>query len=211
MGFFTKDKDKGRRSLTEPGELLAGDILVLKERRSLPRDLQGQQLEVTEVGTYQYSGSIEKELTLRSVDNTTYYLTLGDTKSATELSFSVKIPRKTVCSVFDEDAFAELWEPGSSTLHVVNRLDDIAAWLSDEYQQEVNTGEGYYYARDCTDNPPSDYQDDDGEEFRFHECTSLVDDNFSLSVEVWADGDTEVFLEVRTPGDVIAEMWPHGD
>ena len=104
-----------------------------------------------------------------------------------------------------------MWEAGFTTLRVNDNLDEYSAWLSDEYRQEINEGEGYYYARDCADNPPSDHQDDDGEEFRCHECISMVDSNYSLSVEVWADGDTEVFLEVATPADVIAEMWPHGD
>ncbi len=211
MGLFGKNKQKGRRSLTTPGELLAGDIVVLKERRSLPGELQGQQLEVTQVGTYQYPGSVKKELTLRSVDNRIYYLAINDDNDAPSLNFSIKIPRKIVLSIFDEEQFAQLWDPEFTTLQVADRLNEYTDWLSDDYKQEVIEGEGYYYDRDCSGDPPSEYQDDDGEEFRWHECTSMLDNNYSLSVEIWEDGDTEVFLELITPADVIAEMWPHGN
>ncbi len=211
ISLFKKGKQKVQRSLTRPEELQAGDIIVLKERRSLPLVLQGQQLEVTNVGTYQYSDGIKKELTLRSIDNKTYFLSVNENDGVPGLCFSIKIPRKVVITIFDEDEFGQLWDADYVTLHVNNKPDEYASWLSDDYKQDISEAEGYYYDRDCSDKPPSDLEDDDGEEFRYHECTSMLDNNYSLSVEVWADGDTEVFLEVTTPVDVIAEMWPHGD
>ncbi len=96
ISLFKKGKQKVQRSLTRPEELQAGDIIVLKERRSLPLVLQGQQLEVTNVGTYQYSDGIKKELTLRSIDNKTYFLSVNENDDAPGLSFSIKIPRKVV-------------------------------------------------------------------------------------------------------------------
>jgi len=211
ISIFKKGKQQVQRKLTRPEELQTGDIIGLKERRSLPLELQGQQLEVTHVGTYQYSDGIKKELTLRSVDDKTYFLSVNEYDDAPGLCFSIKIPRKIVLTIFDEDEFAQLWETDYVTLHVNKKPDEYASWLSDDYKQDISEGEGYYYDRDCSDKPLSDFQDDDGEEFQFHECTSILDNNYSLSVEVWADGDTEVFLELTTPVDVIAEMWPHGD
>lgn len=211
ISLFKKGKKKDQRSLTGPEDLQTGDIIVLKERRSLPLELQGLQLEVTHVGTYQYSDGMKKELTLRSVDDKTYFLSVNENDDGPGLCFSIKVSRKAVLAIFDEDEFGQLWEPDYVTLQVNNKPEKYAAWLSDDYKQDVCEAEGYYYDRDCADKPPSDLQDDDGEEFRYHECTSMQDDNYSLSVEVWADGDTEVFLEVTTPVDVIAEMWPHGD
>jgi len=81
--------------------------------------------------------------------------------------------------------------------------------LADNYQQEVKNSEGYFYSRDCGDELPSTHQDDDGQEFHFHECSALNDDNHALSVQVWGDGETDVFLEVSTPLDVIADMLPY--
>ena len=71
--------------------------------------------------------------------------------------------------------------------------------------------EGYYYNRDCTDKPPSRRIDDDSEELRYHECEGAPDNNRSLIVEVFSNGETDVFLEVSTPLDVIDELWPNAD
>jgi len=212
FGIFNKDKHQVQRSLTQPEELQKGDIVVLKERRALPSELQGQQLEVTHVGTYQYSDGMQKELTLRSVDNKTYYLSVDDNDGDPLLCFAIKIPMNLVLEIFDEDEFAALWEHGSASLHTnENKPEEYTAWLSSDYKQTVNNGEGYFYDRDCSDDAPSSFQDDDGEEFRFHECTSMINSNYSLSVEIWEDGETDVFLEVATATDVIAELWPHGN
>ena len=206
--FFKKDKPE-LRTLTQPEELQAGDIIILKERLALPPELQGQQLEVTDVSTVQYSDGVTKELTLRSVDNKTYYMSVDDNDGDPHLCFSIKIPRKTVLAVFDEDNFAELWDDGFATLETQSKPEAIAAWLADSYRQAVKDGEGYFYNRDCGDESPSKLQDDDGQEFHFHECHALSDDNHTLSVQVWSDGETDVFLEISTPLDVIADMLPH--
>ena len=209
FNIFNKDKKPAFRSLAQPQELQAGDIIILKERRILPPELQGQQLEVTGVATVQYSDGAEKELTLRSVDNKTYYMGVDDNDGDPKLCFSIKIPRKTVLAIFDTDNFAELWDEGFASLEIQDKPEEIAAWLADSYQQEVKDGEGYFYDRDCGDEPPSKLQDDDGQEFHFHECSALTDDHHSLSVQIWADGETDVFLEISTPIDVIADMLPH--
>lgn len=212
FGIFNKGKQQVQRSLTQPEELQKGDIVVLKERRALPSELQGQQLEVTHVGTYQYSDGMQKELTLRSVDNKTYYLSVDDNDGDPLLCFAIKIPMNLVLEIFDEDEFAGLWEADSASLQTNdNKPEEYTAWLSSDYKQTINNGEGYFYDRDCSDDAPSSIEDDDGEEFRFHECTSMSNSNYSLSVEIWEDGETDVFLEVATATDVIAELWPHGN
>ena len=108
FSYFKKNKDS-LRTLSNPAELKIGDIVALKERRSLPPELQGQQLEVTHVGTYQYSSSIEKEFTLRSVDSTSYYMSVDDNDGDPILCFTNKIPRESVLEIFNEDEFARLW------------------------------------------------------------------------------------------------------
>ncbi len=209
FNIFNKDKSSTIRALTRPEELQQGDIVILKERRALPIELQGQQLEVTAVGTAQYSDGFEKELTLRSAENKTYYLSVDNNDGDPHLCFSIKIPRDIVLTTFDSDNFAQLWEDEFVNLAVKNKPKAFAAWLSDDYQQTVKDGEGYFYNRDCTDEILANCLDDDGEEFRFHECNAQIDHNYSLSVQVWQDGETDVFLALSTPLDVIADMLPH--
>lgn len=209
FNLFNQDSESKIRSLTHPEELQTGDIVILKERRTLPYELQGQQLEVTDIGTAQYSDGTEKSVTLRSVDNKTYYLCVDQNDGDPRLSFSIKVPRKTVLTLFDEDDFTQLWDEGFARLETKTKPENIADWLADSYQQDVKDGEGYYYDRDCANESPSKHQDDDGQEFRFHECSAITDDNHALSVEVWSDGETDVFLVISTPLDVIADMFPH--
>lgn len=211
MFSYFKKKKGSLRTLTNPGELKIGDIVALKERRSLPPELQGQQLEVTHVSTYQYSSSIEKEFTLRSADSTSYYMSVDDNDGDPILCFTNKIPRGSVLEIFDEDEFSQLWEPEFINLKVRSKPDQYAHWLTDSYQQIIKDEEGYYYNHDCTDKPPSRRSDDDGEEFRYHECEGAPDNDRSLIVEVFGNGETDVFLEVSTPLDVIDELWPNAD
>ena len=112
--------------------------------------------------------------------------------------------------IFDQDEFAQLWEPGYASLEVQSRPGKYASWLTDGYHQVVKDEEAYYYSRDCSDEPPSRRLDDDGEELRYHECEGDPDSNYSLIVEVYGDGETEVLLSVNVPMDVIEELWPHG-
>ena len=208
LSYFKKKKDS-LRSLTKPEELMVGDIVVLKERLSLPSELQGLELEVTHVSTYQYASGIEKEFTLRSTDSVSYYMSVDDNDGDPILCFTIKIPRESVLAIFDEDEFARLWEPEFASLKVVSIPEQYADWLTDSYQQIIKDEEGYYYPHDCSDKTPSKRLDDDGEELRYHECEGEPDDNRSLIVEVFGNGETNVFLEVSTPLDVIAELWPH--
>ena len=67
--------------------------------------------------------------------------------------------------------------------------------------------EGYFFDRDCRGETLSQYEDDDSEELRYHECED-ASGRFGLTVEVWADGDTEVSLDVNVPPDVIESMLP---
>ena len=202
--IFGGDKSEPR-VLTEPSQLQVGDIIAFKQRRSLPDELQGQQLEVTKVGGYQYSETeITKELTLRSEDNKTYYLSVDDNDGDPQLCFSIKLPEKSVLSLFDEDEFSELWGEEFITLRVKERPKELASWLADSYTQRIKESEAYYYNRDCGGEVP---EDDDGEELRYHECVGDVDAR-SLSIEIWGDGGTDVSLVAHCPVDVIEDLWP---
>ncbi len=203
-------KNETLRNLTKPEELKIGDIVVLKERRSLPPELQGQQLEVSHVGTYQYASCIEKEFTLRSADSTSYYMSVNDNDGDPLLCFTIKVPRKSVLNIFDEDEFAGLWEEEFVNLEVRSKPEQYAPWLTDCYHQNIKEEEGYFYDYDCADQLRTRSTDDDGEEFRRHECEGDPSDSHSLVVEVYDDGETDVFLEISTPLDVIDELWPNG-
>jgi len=214
MFGFNNNKDTATRSLTKAIELEVGDIVVLNERQSLPKILRSQELEVTSVGTHQYSDGIEKELTFRSIDNKTYYMSIDDNDGDPLLCFSIKIERAEVETLFDLGQFARLFEDASyAQLEVKSIPERLKDWVGgDNYHQTLSHGEGYYFKDDLIAKGviPSSHEDESSEAFRFHECESSDNDDYGLLVEIWSSGETDVFLSVSTPLDVVAEMWPNG-
>lgn len=194
------------RTLASVADLRAHDLLTFKHRLSLPPDLQGQTFEISRVGTYQYEDGIYPQLTLDGATAGRVYLGFK-AADATELCLSKTVPRKDVRRLFAEDAFGALWEDDFVDLQVVETLDTYDGWLADAYEQVKKWSEGYFYDRDCRGEELSSVQDDDGEELRCHECEDATG-RFGLTVEVWADGETEVSLDVNCPADVIESMWP---
>ena len=204
---FSREKESGRQ-LTGPGDLRAGDLVSFKHRRVLPEEVQGRTFEVASVATYQYESGIEVQLTLVGDDRAKLYLGLDPKDSQPELCLGRDVPRRDVLKLFDEDAFASLWnEDEFAELNVEQPLDNYAGWLADGYSQVKKDAVGFYYDRDCRGETLSMRQDDDSEELRYHECEGS-DDSFGLSVEVWGDGETDVSLEIYCGADVIEAMWP---
>ena len=194
------------RTLASPADLRAGDLLTFKHRLSLPPDVQGQTFEVARVDTYQYEDGIYPQLTLEGAEAGRFFLGFKASDAAA-LCLSKTAPRKDVRRLFAEDAFGALWEEDFVYLEVVEKLAAYDGWLADGYSQVKKWSEGYFYDRDCRGEKLSNFQDDDAEELRYHECEDATG-RFGLTVEVWTDGETEVTLDVNCPADVIESMWP---
>ena len=194
------------RTLATPADLRAGDLLTFKHRLSLPPDVQGQTFEVARVDTYQYEDGIYPQLTLEGAEAGRFFLGFKASDAAA-LCLSKTAPRKDVRRLFAEDAFGALWEEDFVDLEVVEKLAAYDGWLADGYSQVKKWSEGYFYDRDCRGEKLSNFQDDDAEELRYHECEDATG-RFGLTVEVWTDGETEVTLDVNCPADVIESMWP---
>ena len=200
--------DEGARELENAGDLAAGDLLTFKHRLLLPPALQGQTFEVASVAPISsMTGCIRSSRWWASNATRSTWVSIPAMQPPASTCPS-HVPRNDVVTMFDEDNFAQLWDDdGPTSLTVVEAMPKYEGWLCDSYNQVVNNGVGYYFDRDCRGESLSTRQDDDSEEFRYHECEG-EDDQFTLSVEVWGDGETDVSLEVSCPGDVIETMWP---
>ena len=198
------------RTVATPADLRAGDLVTFKHRLSLPPALQGQTFEIAKVGTYQYEDGIYPQLVLDGAEGGRVYMSFKASDAA-DLCLSKAAPRKDVRRIFAEDAFGALWEEDFADLDVIEKPSAYEGWLADSYSQVKKWAEGYFYDRDCRGEDLSAYQDDDAEELRCHECED-ASGRYGLTVEVWADGETEVSLDVNCTADVIESMWPgdHG-
>jgi hypothetical protein len=204
--------DKSPRQLNGVSDLQVGDIVSLKHRNELPDPLQGADLEVTNIGTYQYESCNSTEFTLKTAENDVYFLSMEDDDGEQTLCFSIKIKRGDVLSLFDENAFGLLWDEDSFPELTVNPVEHLSPWVAERYYQNTKGAQGYFYNEDCRAKALSEYvsDDDGGEQFQYHECEGN-DDRFGVSVEVWSDGTTDVYLQVFTRTDVIEQFHPHGE
>lgn len=196
-------KQDSPRQIDTPGDLLAGDLVSFKHRLALPPEVQGKTFELTSVATYEYDDGIYPQLTLDGESGERIYLVFK-ASNPRALTLSRMVPRKDVVRLFDEERFGQLWDDGFSEFETVEALPSYEGWIGEHYIQTKNSAEGYYHDRDCRG---IEITDDEGEEFRAHECEDSSG-RFGLSVEVYGDGETEVSVEVNCDADVIESMWP---
>lgn len=210
MSFFKKIFNKNKqeqRKLTHVNQLLMGDIIVLTDSFALPETLRNQQLQVTAVYSYEYEQETQTEWTLQGTNDLLLFLTL-DVDDTTELKFAIKIEHEDVETLFDLDAFAQIFdEPGEAFLE---RQDDnhlTASWSDEQYQQSVFAKVGYFHRKDHRSENLSAYEGkDSGEQFELYTLYN-EEQSKGIDIEVWQDGDTDVFLTLFRPLTDIIDMY----
>jgi len=211
MSFFKKVFNKNKpeqRKLTQVNQLLVGDIIVLTDSFALPEILRGQQLQVTAVNSYEYEQSTQSEWTLQGNNELLLFLSL-DVDDSTELKFGLKIEHEDVETLFDLDSFSEIFdEPGQAFLDrkADNKL--TTSWSSEQYQQSTSAKVGYFHRKDHRSENISAYEGkDSGEQFELYTLYN-EDQSKGIDIEVWQDGDTDVFLTIFRPLTDIIDMYP---
>ena len=213
MSFFKKalnkiTNKKEQRKLTQVNQLLVGDIIVLTDNFALPESLRGQQFQVTAVNSYEYQHNIQTEWVLQGNNDLLLFLSL-EIDDVTELKFALKIERDEVESLFNLDNFAQIFdEPGQAQLNRQSDSNNTAMWSCDFYQQSTFAKVGYFHRKDHRSENLSAYEDDDcGEQFELYALYN-EDENKGVDVEVWQDGDTDIFLTLFRPTTDIVDMYP---
>ena len=205
---FKKNNKSEQRKLTEVNQLLVGDIIVLTDSFALSEVLRGQQLQVTAINSYEYEDGTQLEWTLQGSNELLIFLSL-DVDDTTELKFSLKIEHEDVETLFDLDSFAEAFEePGQAFL---DRKTDNAlttSWSSAQYKQSTFAKVGYFHRKDHRSENLSAYEGkDSGEQLELYALYN-EDQSKGVDIEVWQDGDTDVFLTIFRPLTDIIDMYP---
>ena len=210
MSFFKKifnKTDQEQRKLTQVDQLLVGDIIVLTDSFALPEVLRGQQLQVTAINSYEYENSTQSEWTLQGSNELLIFLSL-DADDSTELKFSLKIEHDDVETLFDLERFSDVFdEPGQAFLDRKADNEQTSSWSSEQYQQNVFAKVGYFHRKDHRSENLSEYEGkDSGEQFELYSLYN-ADQSKGLDIEVWQDGDTDVFLTLFRPLTDIIDMY----
>lgn len=210
MSFFKKifNKSEPERKLSKVHDLTEGDIIVLTDSFALPESLRQQQFQVTAVNTYEYEHHNQKEWTLTGTNELEIFLTL-DVDDKTYLKFALKVERDDIETLFDLDDFATIFdEPGEAFLEKKSDNNLTSGWSDQQYQQQVYAQVGYFHRKDYTKSALSQYEGKGaGEQFELYVLYNQ-DQSRGIDVEVWQDGDTDVFLTLFRPLTDIIDMYP---
>lgn len=207
---FFKKKEAPARRLEHPKDLRINDIITFKPRSVLPEELQGTTLTVKKVTCYEYSDGLSPEFTLETAEGKIYSFTYDTEDDGDFLCISRALSHEEIVSAFDEEQLGELWSEEFPTLETRELEAPLSQWLGEAYRQTLKETTAYFYDEDRRGKAPSEFVDPNAQELRYHECEGTPD-QFSLNVEIWEDGDTDIYAQVSVPLNVIEEMWPNGD
>ena len=210
MSFFKNifKKPTQERKLNNVEDLTLGDIIVMSDSFGLPTALRAQEFQVSAVNSYEFEHKTQIEWVLLGGNDVELYLTL-DVDDKIYLKFSLKILHQDVESLFDLDQFSEIFdEPGQAQLTRLADSDNTSGWSSELYQQSSFAQVGYFHRKDYRKDALSAYEGkDSGEQFELYSLFN-EDQDKGIDVEVWQDGDTEVFLTLFKPTTDIVDMYP---
>ncbi|AOW77868.1 hypothetical protein A3Q34_14055 [Colwellia sp. PAMC 20917] len=204
--LFKKKEDE--RQVNSAEELKIKDIIVLTDSFALPESLRKQQFQVSAINCYEFENNTQTEWVLQGANNLELYLTI-ESDDKTYLKFALKIQHQDIESLFDLDEFATVFdEPGEAFLERKSDSLLTSGWSSSQYQQQVFAKVGYFHRRDNRSESLSAYEGNEaGEQFELY---SLLDEEQSrgIDIEVWQDGDTDLFITLYRPTSDIIDIFP---
>ena len=210
MSFLKRmfSKSVPERKLNNVKELTLGDIIVMSDSFGLPEALRAQEFQVSAVNSYEYEHNTQTEWVLQGNNDLQFFLTL-DEDDKTYLKFSLKILHQDVESLFDLEQFSTVFdEPGQAQLERQSDSNTTSGWSDELYRQSVFAQVGFFHRKDHRKSALSPYEGkDSGEQFELYSLYN-EDQDKGIDIEVWQDGDTEVFLTLFKPTTDIVDMFP---
>ena len=207
--MFSKNNKSSARMITVFSDLDIGDLVVFKPREILPCGISDETLSLEKVGSYDYGGKLISDFTLLHSSGLRYsavYNTEEDT-----ITIGNKLRRSEVVSIFDENSFADIFNYEYGDFELCSISKNIShqhrPWVAEAYKRSVTSGIAYYYENDRRRSGVSQYEDH-SQPFTYFELEGNNNVN-SLSIEVWADGETDVFLEITVKANVVETFLSH--
>ncbi|MEM9101583.1 MAG: hypothetical protein AAGB12_04615 [Pseudomonadota bacterium] len=204
--WFKKDKETVR-ALDHPKDLNKGDMIQMIDSFSLPSHLKNQMLTVKSVNTYQFKHKNTFEFTLENSENSILFLTIEEEDGQEYARFSISIERDQVDVLFTLDQFAHIFDSEDwVSIEQKGELPESERWLAESYSQKNAPEKGFYYEGDYRNQVISKYVEDGGEPFEFIGLYS-DDDKQGIEIEVWEDGETDVYLSIFRPLSDLSELY----
>ncbi|MFD2167949.1 hypothetical protein ACFSJY_16970 [Thalassotalea euphylliae] len=210
MSFFKKmfGSEQKQRAVTQVKDLQINDIVVFTDSFALPSLLRDQQFQVSAVNCYEYEHRTQTEWVLIGQSDVELFLSL-EVDDKTYLKLSLKVEHHDVETLFNLDAFSEVFdEPGQAFLTRQSDNDHTQGWSGEEYKQQAFAQVGFFHRKDNRVTQLSQFEGSEaGEQFELYTLYDQ-DETRGIDIEVWEDGDTDVFLTLFRPTTDIVDMYP---
>lgn len=210
MSFIKKlfGNEEKQRAVTHVKDLQLNDMIAMSDSFGLPTLLRDQQFQVTAINCYEFEHRTQTEWVLSGQSDVELYLSL-EADDKTYLKFSLKIADSDVETLFDLDQFSTIFdEPGQAQLERQHDSTLSQDWSDNYYQQQAFAQVGYFHRKDNRTTRLSQYEgSDSGEQFELYTLYNQ-DEHKGIDIEVWQDGDTDVFLTLFRPMTDIVDMYP---
>jgi len=210
MSFIKKlfGNEQKQRAVTHVKDLQVKDIIAMSDSFALPSLLRDQQFQVSAINCYEFEHRVQTEWVLTGQSDIELYLSL-EADDKTYLKFSLKISDADVETLFDLDQFSTIFdEPGNATLNRQSDSANTQDWSDAYYEQQAYAQVGYFHRKDNRSTRLSAYEGQDaGEQFELYTLYNQ-DESKGIDLEVWQDGDTDVFLTLFRPLSDVVDMYP---
>lgn len=197
--LFRSGELKSEEGLSHVSGLKIGDMVELDNDFSLPDVLRGSTFQVVLRALYEYEGTEELEWVLKGDDGTTVFLSYDNDDGDETVSFGLKLKPVDVESIFNLDEFSAVFDDEhSAVLADITAGENYSGWLGGKYLRTEYAEPGYYHK--------SGEVSGQGEPF---DHFGLVSDcgNFSVDIDVWDGGETDVSVSMSRPISIIKNYW----
>lgn len=210
MSFIKKlfNKTPQQRAVKSVNDLRINDVIVLSDSFGLPELLRDKQFQVSTINSYEFEHFTQTEWVLSGESDCELFLSL-DVDDKSYLKFSLKIAESDVGTLFDLDEFAGIFEQEqASFLERASDSNKTSGWSDEAYRQQTFAQVGFFHRKDHRSQALSQYEGQDaGEQFELYTLFNQ-DESKGIDIEVWQDGDTDVFLTLFRPMTDIVDMYP---
>lgn len=209
--LFNKKPAVPTRVLSEPNQLLNGDIFCFGDSFALPEAMRKQQLQVNDIITIEFSHEHYIQLISQGTSEKLVYVSFPKNPKNL-IKCSLLLSRAEVETLFNLDDFSEIFEaPGKARLTPLTEQHSYGDMLATEYIQQDFETSGYIHQADYRDSKPPEFTDQEhGREFQYF---SLEGNKGLRLIEIFIfeNGDTDVYLSSLRPASDIAELWIKGE
>lgn len=210
MSFINKlfGSEPKQRAVTQVKDLQLNDMISMSDSFGLPSLLRDQQFQVTAINSYEFEHRTQTEWVLTGQSDIELFLSL-EADDKIYLKFSLKIEHHDVETLFDLEQFSTVFdEPGDTELTRQSDTSHTQDWSDEHYHQQAFAQVGYFHRKDNRSQQLSKFEGSDaGEQFEQYTLYN-ADENKGIDIEVWQDGDTDVFLTLFRPTTDIVDMYP---